>query len=504
MLRSPLTTFDHRFFYSMINRDDPQVIPDFYAANIENWIIRNSGTIEMRDGLTARGPSPNQTNLGSAALYRAGGTKKLIRVINGAGNTAKFQESDNGTSWTDCTGGTGRTTGKVWVFVQANNNLYGVNGTDTPVKYDGTAITTVVAIPNGTAIEWFKNFLWIVGVAATPDRAYFSNANDPETWGGTDYINVNLGDQSPGTAIKGSPGADGRLYIGKARSVWYITGTSSTNFALQPLTYEHGVAGPEAIVGGRNDVWCVDQNANIRTLYRTTTDDPFSTLKSAPIQSTIAGLNKTAIASSTSVYSNNFLLFFVPNGVDTFNSLVLVYDFLADKGRGGWLTFTNWNIARATVFNTTLFLHDARTNNGQTYDWSGTSDNGQAITAKYETKIYDHGYAQQQKNWKFAYQMAPVIGNVNVNFYVSIDRFYYVLLKQVNLQGTNNHLLGVNWVLGVDKLGSGGNVRNRIRYSDNGGDTTGFTQQVKLEASSATTKIKIDGFTSHYRVKGLH
>lgn len=507
MLNNPLRTFRHKFFFSMNNRDDPQIIPDFFAYNIENWIIRNVGQLEMRDGITARGTSPSATNLGSDVLYRANGVKKFVRVINGAANTSKFQASDDGTTWADISGGGSKATGLTWKFAQANNILYAVNGQDAAVKYDATSMSTVAAIPIGNAIFWWRNFMWVIGVAATPDRLYFSNVNDPETWGGSDFINVNLGDQSAGVGLHGATGGTPRLYIGKKYSVWYLTGSSSANFAIQPLTYEHGVVSHESMVTTKNDVWCMDAEGNVRSLYRSESSDaPFSNIQSGDLQATISGLNKTSLAKTTAVFFNNFAMFFVPNGVDDYNSIVLVFDTLANNGKGGWSTFTGWRIARATVFTDTrpkLFLHDARTGNGQTYEWTGTSDNGIAITAKYETKVYDHGYPDQHKVWRFAYQYAPVIGNVTMKFYCSIDRYYYVLLKSVNLQGTGNHLLGVDWVLGTDKLGSGGFVKDRINYSDMGGNTTGTTQQVKLEAESTTTKIKIREFTSHFRVRGL-
>lgn len=490
----------------MINRDDPQVIPNYFASNIENWLIRDRGQLIMRPGITARGTSPSATNLGSAVLYRANGVKKFVRVINGAANSSKFQHSDDGSTWTDISGGGSKTTDAVWKFVQANNNLYGVNGTDTPIKYDASTVSTVAAIPNGTAIEWWKNHMWVIGVTSVPDRLYVSNPNDPETWGGSDFINVNLGDQSPGVGLKGTGGATGRLYVGKARSVWYISGSLIANFALDPLTFEHGVISHESMINVKNDVWAMDAEGNIRGLYRTPQDVPFSNIKSEDITLTISGLNKSSLYKTTAVYFDNYAMFFTPNGVDDYNSIVLVYDTLGNEGKGGWITFTGWRIARASIFNDNtpkLFAHDARTGNGQTYQWTGTADNGIAITAKYETKIYDHGFPDQEKMWKFAYQYAPVIGDVNMRFYSSIDRYYYVLLKTVNLQGTGNKLLGVTWTLGVDKLGSGGFVQDKINYSDMGGDTTGFTQQVKLEAESSTTQIKVREFTSHYRVRGL-
>ena len=511
MLQSPLRTFEHTVFGTMIDRDDPQVIPDLFAQNIENFITRNRGELEMRDGLTARGTSPSATNLGAATVYFANGVKHMVRVLNGAANTSKFQYSENGITWTDITSGGSRTSNLKWVFVQANNNLYGVNGTDTPIKYNGSAISTVSAIPNGTAIEWHKNFLWVIGVAATPDRLYFSNANDPETWGGSDFINVNLGDASPGVGLKGSPGSiasgvGGRLYVGKARSMWYLTGTSSTNFAIQPLTYEHGVASHESMISVKNDTWCIDENGNIRGLYRTTEDNPFSANRSDVISTTIAGLNRAALSKATAVYtSDNFAMFFVPYGVGDYNSLVLVFDTQANNGKGGWIKFTGWNIARAVIFNDgtpKLFLFDARTNNGQAYEWTGTSDNGSAIRAIYETKIYDHGSAERRKKWRFAYQFAPSLGAVNVNFYVSIDRYYYTLLKTFPLSGVGDALWGVaQW--GVDNWGSGGYIQEKIRFSDGGGATRGYSMQVKLEAQSSVTKVKLRKFTAHYRVKGL-
>lgn len=506
MLNSPVRTFEHRYFYSIINRDDAQVIPDFYAANIENWLIRNRGELTIRLGLTARGTSPAKTNLGCAVLYKSNGTKKFLRVIDGAANTAKFQDSDDGTTWTDVSGGTGRTTSAVWSLVQANDNVYGVNGTDTPIKYSGTVITTVVAIPQGTALEWWKNFLWSFGSPTFKDRAYFSSAADPETWGGTDYINVNLGDSSNGVGVKGTAGSSGRLYLGKQRSWWYVTGTSSANFALNPLTYEFGCASQDSIVQVKNEVWCVDLECNIRKLYRSSTDNPFGALASRDIQATIAGLNLGSITKAAAVSYNNYILFFVPNGVDTYNSLVLVWDLLANNNKGGWIKFTNWNIARAIVFQTTapkLFLFDGRTNNGQTYEWTGNSDNGLSIVAKFETKIMDFGYPDREKRFSYMYQYASAQGSVNSRLYTSIDRFYYVLVASPSLLGTGNKLLGVTWKLATDKLGSGGPVKVLIPFTDAGGSGEGTTAQLKIEAESSTVQIKVREVTIHYRMLTL-
>jgi len=75
----------------------------------------------------------------------------------------------------------------------------------------------------------------------------------------------------------------------------------------------------------------------------------------------ISGLNKSALDDSSAIFFDNYAMFFVPNGVDGHNSLVLVWDTQAntnDRGKphGGWVKFTGWNIARASVFNPSYFF----------------------------------------------------------------------------------------------------------------------------------------------------
>lgn len=503
MLGTPLTTFEHSEFFSMVDRDDPQSIPDLFAANIENWIIRNVGELEMRDGLTARGTSPSATNLGEGVLRRANGTKHLVRVINGAGSTSKFQYSSNeGLTWSDISGGGSLSTDGIWYMTQANDILYAVSAGQTTRKYDGSTMSSLPSLPSGTAIEWWNNRLWILD-ATTLDKLWYSDANTPETFGGSSFLFVNLGDGSPGIGLRGSQ--SGRLYIGKERSVWYLFGDTPSDFVLRNLTYEHGVASPEAMIAARNDVWCIDQEGNARSLYRSQEDTPFSTIKSSEIQYTISGINKAALDRASGIFFDNFLMFFVPNGVDSHNSLVIVWDFLANRGKGGWTKFTGWSVARASVLigdTPKLFLHDSRSGNGQSYEWAGTSDNGIAITAKYETKIYDHKVPERRKKWKMAYQFAPSSAGEYLRFYDSVDRGYYTLLKTIDLEGMGETLWdNFNWDEGT--WSAGGLIRERIPFTDGGGINHGYSNQIKIEAESATTKIKVRKFTMHYRIFGL-
>lgn len=505
MLQTPLRTFEHRYFYSMIDRDDPEAIPDFHSYNIENWLIRNRLELVMRPGLTKQGTSPNATNLGAISYNKADGTKKFLRVINGAANTSKFQDSSDGVTWSDVSSGGSRSTDKKWSLVQANNNIYGVNGYDTPIKYDGSSISTVAAIPNGIAVDWWKNHLWVTGVIATPDRLYYSDPAAPETHGGSSYLNVSVGDESKCVGINSLGGVAGRLIVGKERSIWFVTGSSSSDWSIQPLTYEHGIASHESMIPVKNDLWGIDKEGNIRGIYRSSDDSPFSSLKSGEIQYTISNINKSALENTSAVWFDNYAMFFVPYGVDSKNSLVLVWDTLANDTKGGWIKFTNWNIARAVIYsgsNPTLYLFDSRANNGSVYTWSGTSDDGTKITAKFETKIYHHGAPERRKVWKFAYQFAPSLGTVPISFYTSVDRYYYQLVKTFNLEGTGDSLWDTA-VWDTDNWTSEGTVMQQFDLTEGGATNDGYTIQAKLQAESSTVQVKIRQFTWHYRFLGL-
>jgi hypothetical protein len=222
---------------------------------------------------------------------------------------------------------------------------------------------------------------------------------------------------------------------------------------------------------------------------------------------TTSGLNRAAIRGASCVTYDDYVFVFVPNGVDSYNSICLVWDTLCNESKGGWVKFTNWNISHAVVFNESnqpkLFLFDSRTGNGQAYEWTGTSDNGQSIIAKYETKIYDFNFPDQEKRYKFSYQFAPAQGSFTSRFYTSIDRYYYTQIASPSLLGTGNKLLGTTWTMGVDKLGSGGIARVRIPFTDSGGNGIGTTLQVKLECESSSTALIIQRFISHYMLMGL-
>lgn len=123
------------------------------------------------------------------------------------------------------------TVGTVWTFEQAADaanvdHVWCLNQTDAPQKWDGVAGTTAAwngTPPNGTQMILWRNRLVITGVAAQPQRAYFSQGGDPEATIDPYDIEDFRGDEDELDWIVESNVLGDRLYLFKQRSVWVVS-----------------------------------------------------------------------------------------------------------------------------------------------------------------------------------------------------------------------------------------------------------------------------------------
>lgn len=122
------------------------------------------------------------------------------------GSTRLLLASIDGTVYSFTTGGAGTsrlagTAGTIWHFEQATdstgaNKLWMMNGTDAPQKWDGSAGATSAwanTPPNGTMLRLWKNRMCIAGVAASPQRLFFSDIGNPESPAstyGTNWVDI--------------------------------------------------------------------------------------------------------------------------------------------------------------------------------------------------------------------------------------------------------------------------------------------------------------------------
>ena len=126
---------------------DETLIKDSELTEAKNIILNVDG-VSPRPGSTDFDTEDGDSVIGSIAYYLADGTKQLLRIASGSND--KLQKIV-GTTPTDI-GSTTYDTTVPMNFVQANNLIWTFNGEDPLTYYDGSTITTYVALttPSGS------------------------------------------------------------------------------------------------------------------------------------------------------------------------------------------------------------------------------------------------------------------------------------------------------------------------------------------------------------------
>jgi len=143
----------HGPFGGLNLRDNPRALVN-QSPDLLNVDTTEDGIIETDLGYTAIGSTTGASPVTNHFEARKNdGTKYLLRSLG-----TKIQYFD-GSAWQDIA--TGLTDGLVWDFVVANDVVYMVNGTDTPLKWTFTGSTSGVgAITNGKTIDFHNDRLW--------------------------------------------------------------------------------------------------------------------------------------------------------------------------------------------------------------------------------------------------------------------------------------------------------------------------------------------------------
>jgi len=127
------------------------------------------------------------------------------------------------------------TAGTVWCFAQypdatGRDMVWMMNGVDPPLKWDGVASGTSAwagTPPAGNLCKVFGNRMFVVGVAANPQRVYFSPYGDPEATTGTyGYIDMR-GPEDELDSFIDMAELGTRLYLFKRESVWVMNDSAT-------------------------------------------------------------------------------------------------------------------------------------------------------------------------------------------------------------------------------------------------------------------------------------
>lgn len=214
-------------------RDAPAELTENEAQDLLNVTLADViGSLQQRGG---------KTRFDTAASHPAAKRAENMKAWYPNAAMKLLVLSIDGTIYTCTPGGvlTSRfagTAGTVWAFEQATDSantqyLWCMNGTDAPQKMatDGTCGAWANSPPNGTILKLWKNRMCVSGVAATPQRVFFSNIGDPEgpaaTYG-TQWVDIK-GTEDDRDSITNLVVYVDQLYVFKRGSVWNVTNSSS-------------------------------------------------------------------------------------------------------------------------------------------------------------------------------------------------------------------------------------------------------------------------------------
>lgn len=447
-----LLRYSEREFHKGYNDTlKPEILGEGYAADAQNCVL-DRDSIKKRSGYTMVGDDVgSKRGLGLAAFENAAGTKRLVACWNDATDTnSKLYEWTGAGNWALVTDGGTLTQNTDINFEMADNSLYTFNAVDGSLKYDGSTAAAAAAVPVSKYGKWFHNYMFCAGNTTTPNRLYWSNVDDPDTWGGADYIDVNPND---GDVITGLHVLGDELVVMKRNRIWVLTGFTSAGFAVTDLAERitgHGGVSHRSMANIGNDMLFlsfVGDIPHVRSLQRTryAVNVAGGTI-SEDIVGTLDGLNTTQLARAASIFDGRRLYMGIANASDTYNSLVLIYD-TVNKGYTRWTGLNPAAWCTSTIGGSADIYFQEGSADSKVYKIdTSTSDNGAAIDFNYITRAFVCRGARgdvkgdTKAKWKYLYMTADSGSDVDLTITSSPDTYTYEAEATMNLLGTSSVL----------------------------------------------------------------
>lgn len=390
------------------NNDGSTRIANNQAQDLQDVIFTQD--LEKRGGYTAVNSTAISGSTGIYMLapyyYNNGATRKLMYISH-----TTCGEMDTGTG-TPTARKTGLTTNLYTTAVTFHDLFIYTNGTDNVQKIDETTPGDLGGSPPAAKyIALHKNYLFLAGNSTYPSRLYYCNLDTPETWTGTDFIDINPDD---GDTITGLYTTLDTLIITKEYNIYVLYGDTPTYteglelWRIKKSSTSTGAVNMGCLATYGKSLFYLSRNGGVQTFgggistEGIEVDSLTSALMSKDITPTIDGLNESRFNQAQAIVNDFRYILSVPNGSSTTNNLCLVYDFRA----GGW---TLWTIPANCFCNFRSsgvdYLYFGSPSTGKIYRYTPTtySDNGTAISAYYKTKDFNIGSSANDKLFRQFY-----------------------------------------------------------------------------------------------------
>jgi len=410
-----------------------------------------------------------------------------------AKDTAIQELNSNFLTWDNITGLTGLTAGLTTNFVQANDRLFILNGTDNVYSIDSSLTVTDEGntntdCPRTTFGEYAtNNRLFLSGSLTQSERDYvwFSDALAPQTFNrSTNVFKVRSGSGGKVTWLKMFK--EFELIIYKNDSIFVLNmdgATPLTDWTLKPLSSVIGCpAGRTVCDIGNDHIYLA--NDGVRLLSRTTFDKLRVGVISDPISDIIEDINQDAINNSVGYFENGLYLLGVPIGTSTIPNRWMIWDSISAVRNGdpnsAWTTIPldTWNLSCLTSFGfgdnlKTIIGGDARALTLCYKVLSGNTDNGTTITQTIITRDLDFGEPFVRKVFDPVRFSALTGSDAVYNYSIDINRTGFVSIASTDTLASGL----VTPFTTPATTGGGANANNSYRSKFSG---TGNSARLKI------------------------
>lgn len=388
-----------------VNKLDRYSIGENYAMSTKNL------TSDKYPSLTTR---PGQSILGAAI-----GTKCLgIGTWKDAEILAAFNDGTirkwTGTAWGAALK-SGLSLTAVWTFANfkgglAGINLFGTNGVDSMVRYDGATVTNVVGPTGGNYITQFADRLWCATGNELHASAYrngtdWTTVSTPELDTDSWYTIVETLD---GETINGVKAGLTKIVIAKSSSIHELYGYAPSDYEVRPVTYEIGALNNQSMTVLNGTMYLIDSTG----LYRYSGGTLPSKVFSERVQDYFDTINQTAKGSSCIGTDGKKIYISIPVSSSTAPDTVVVYDPIKN-------TFYVWDNFTALHFaqlGANFYFGD---NVGKVHQITGTTDNGTAIAWEWVSPPITAASYAQLLRWFTAWITAYLPTGSTLNVYLS-------------------------------------------------------------------------------------